>query len=290
MTNDEERTTNDERLTQGGSRSVSALIYCRSSIAIVALCFISVLAAFIALPSLLDRGAAARDEVYERIVARGTLRVGMDASFPPFESLDAQALVGFDVELANELARRMNLRAEFVTSGFDSLYPELSADHFDVIISALPFDRLRTRDVAYSDIYFRGGEVLLVRADENRIQQLSDLRGQVVGVEFGSSAETLAKQFERRSGYRVQNFSTLDEAELALERGDVQGVIADAVSARLMRRVHGQLRIADQPVGSDPNYVIAMPITSPQLLAAVNKQLRAMDKDGTLKMLIEKWF
>src|SRR5205814_10112584 len=158
-------------------------------------------------PALTAGSAVVRDEVYERIAARGTLRVGMDASFPPFEfGGQDQSLQGFDIDLANELAVRLQLRADFVTTGFDSLYPELAAEHFDIILSALPFDRTRTRDVAYSDIYLYGGEVLVVRADEPTMATLSDRRGRIVAVEFGSSAEVLAQQAERRSGYRVQRF------------------------------------------------------------------------------------
>lgn len=239
----------------------------------------------------LTPGAIARDEHFERIVSSGVLRVGMDASFPPFETIDEhQQLVGFDVDLAQDLAQRMNLRAEFVLAGFDALYPELSAQHFDVIISALPYDRTRTRDVAYSDIYFHGGEVLLVRADNQGVKSLSDLNGQVVGVEFGTGAETLATKLERRSGYRVQSFNTLEDAARALDAGAVRAVIADAVSARLVRQAHPQLTIAGEPLGDEPNYVIAMPLNAPTLLATINKHLRAMEKDGTLKRLMEKWF
>ncbi|TMC58113.1 MAG: transporter substrate-binding domain-containing protein, partial [Chloroflexi bacterium] len=125
---------------------------------LVALAVVLIAGLYMALSTLLGTATTARDEVYERIVARGTLRVGMDASFPPFEFSGAdQSLQGFDVDLANELAARLQLRADFVTTGFDALYPELAAEHFDVILSALPFDRMRTRDVAYSDIYLYGG-------------------------------------------------------------------------------------------------------------------------------------
>ena len=258
---------------------------------LVALAVVLIAGLYMALSTLLGTAATARDEVYERIVARGTLRVGMDASFPPFEFSGAdQSLQGFDVDLANELAARLQLRADFVTTGFDALYPELAAEHFDVILSALPFDRMRTRDVAYSDIYLYGGEVLIVRADQPDIKTPADLSGRVVGVEFGSSAEVLAKQAERRSGYRVESFESLDDAALALEKGGVQALMADAVSARLLRRAHRTLVIAEKPVGSEPNYVLAMPLNAPQLLVSVNQQLRAMTKDGTLARLVDKWF
>jgi len=231
-----------------------------------------------------------RDEHFERIKTSGVLRVGMDASFPPFESMSDDGVVGFDADIARELARRMSLRVEFVTTGFDALYAQLTAGHFDVIISALPFERLRTRDVSYSDIYFRGGEVLLARADDLKRKTLADFNNQRIGVEIGTGAEVLAKKLERRNGYRTQSYTSLEDAARALESAEVQGVIADAVSARLLRREHPQIKIVGEPIGDEPNYVIAMPITSPQLLAAINRHLRAMEREGVLKLLIEKWF
>lgn len=234
---------------------------------------------------------AARDENFERIQSSGTLRVGLDASFPPFEFIgDDNAVLGFDADVARELARRMNLRVAFVTTGFDALYDELTASHYDVIVSGLPYDRLRSQDVGYSDIYFRGGEVLLARADVQGIKTLSDLGGQSIGVELATSAEVLAKKLERRNGYRTQSYTTLEDAARALEAGDVRGVIADAVSARLVRRNHPQLVIVGEPLGDEPNYVIAVPLNSPSLLATINKHLRAMEKDGTLTRFVDKWF
>jgi polar amino acid transport system substrate-binding protein len=144
--------------------------------------------------------------------------------------------------------------------------------------------------VAYSDIYFRGGEVLVVRAGGPKVEVLADLKGQAVGVELGSSAETIARQSERRFGYRVQSYESLDAAANALETGEVRALLTDAVSARLLRRTKAGLTIAEQAVGDEPNYVVAMPIDAPELLAALNRQLRAMDRDGALKTLLDKWF
>jgi len=260
----------------------------RARIALPAVC---VGVAALALWVLVTGGAAsAPDEQYARIMASGVLRIGMDASFPPFESFGADEISGFDADLARELARRMGLRAEFVTTGFDALYEELSAGHYDVIISALPYDRLRSQDVAFSDIYFRGGEVLLTAAGDTRRTSLAALNGDVLGVEYGSNADTLARRLQRRNGYRIQSYTTLADAGAALGAGAVQAVLADAVSARLLRRSQPGLKIAGEPVGDDPNFVIAMRLTAPTLLATLNRHLRGMQSDGTLARLIDRWF
>jgi len=149
---------------------------------------------------------------------------------------------------------------------------------------------LEGRESSSSGLLICGGEVLVVRVDEPNIKMLADLRGRFVGVESGSSAEVVAQQAERRSGYRVQDFESLEDAALALEQDRVQALIADAVSARLLRRNHRTLTITGQPVGDEPNYVIALPLNAPQLLDKINQELRGMTRDGTLPGLVDKWF
>ena len=107
------------------------------------------------------------DGTLEHVQATGELRVGLDASFPPFESLDANGnIVGFDPDLARAIAGKLGAEPVFVNIGFDGLYDALLADRVDVIISGLPYDPRRTQDVIYSQPYFNAGQVLVVRADD----------------------------------------------------------------------------------------------------------------------------
>ena len=102
--------------------------------------------------------------LFERILASGVLRVGMDASYPPFETENADGTcAGYDVDLARALAARWGVRAEFVNVHLDGLYDALRAGKCDVIISAIPYDRTMTRDVLYSTAYLNAGLVLVVR-------------------------------------------------------------------------------------------------------------------------------
>jgi polar amino acid transport system substrate-binding protein len=107
------------------------------------------------------------DGTLERVQATGELRVGLDASFPPFESLDADGnIIGYDADLARAIAGAVGAEPVFVNIGFDGLYDALQADRVDVVISGLPYDPRRTQDVIYSQPYFNAGQVLVVRADD----------------------------------------------------------------------------------------------------------------------------
>jgi polar amino acid transport system substrate-binding protein len=262
----------------------------RKAVLLVIACLLLV-GALLAAPALFNAGPASVESNFARIVSSGTLRVCLDPSFPPFEVTgEGGTIIGLDADLAKELASRMGLRPDFVLTGFDALYADLAAQHCDVIISALPYDMLRTRDVAYSDVYFRGGAELIVRASDADMKGIADARGRLIGVELGTSAETTAKQMERRDSFQIVRFNSLEDAARSLDSGAVRGVVADAVSARLILHAHPQLKIVDEPLSDEPNYVIAMPVDSPALLETVNRHLRGMAKDGTLKTFEAQWF
>ena len=91
---------------------------------------------------------------------RGVLRVGLDASFPPFESLDEDGqVVGLDADIARAIADDLGVEVQFVNIGFDGLYDALLIKRVDVLLSGLPVDPYRTGDVAYSANYFNAGQV-----------------------------------------------------------------------------------------------------------------------------------
>ena len=115
------------------------------------------------------------DATWEQMQQRGTWRVGMDPSFPPFESLDESGTpIGYDVELAERLAQQWGLEAEIVAIGFDSLVDALQAGKIDSVVSALPLDPRLTKDIAYSEPYFEAG-VRLAVAEGSTIEVVDDL-------------------------------------------------------------------------------------------------------------------
>jgi len=122
-----------------------------------------------------------RDQTWQAMQQRGTWRVGLDPSFPPFEQLDEEGRpAGFDVDLAHAIARRWGLAAEIVPIGFDSLPDALKAARIDGIVSAYPYDERLTRDVAFSPPYFDAGLRLAVRRGSN-VSAVNDLTGSGTG-------------------------------------------------------------------------------------------------------------
>lgn len=235
--------------------------------------------------------APQRDPTWERIQRQGVMRVGMDASYPPFEvQLQDGSYQGYDVDLAREIGSRLGVGVEFVNVHFDGLYDALRTGKFDLIISALPYDRFLTRDVLYSYSYFNAGQVILEREGESSVQSLSDLDGRRVGVELGSAGHERLRTLQREKGVALQltPFTTPEEARDALLNGEVDVVVVDAITAyEFVGR--GGVQIVEGILLTDEPYVIAVTLQSPILLEKVNGILVQLREECVLDALRERW-
>ena len=233
------------------------------------------------------------DEIWERIVGTGVLRVCTDPSWPPFEFIDSATgqIEGFDIDLAWLLAERMapGLRVQVVSVGFDGLYDALLAGRCDVVLSALPYEPMRTQDVVYSVAYFNAGTVLLIREGTSGIETLDDLAGRAVGVEWGFVPGGDARQVELLRSLGVRRYDTAGDALRALHAGEVEAAIVDRITALAYLRACGGLQFVGEPL-YDLNYVIPMRPDSFRLQEEVNRVLLEMREDGTLEALQRRWF
>src|SRR5713226_616752 len=126
------------------------------------------------------------------LIAPGVLTVGSDTTFPPQESIDptTNKATGFDVDLITALAQRMGLKANVVTTKFDTIIDDLSNKRFDVVISAVTINSDRQKKADFVP-YFNAGESLLVQSgNPKNIKSVADLCGQPVGVQTGTVEQT----------------------------------------------------------------------------------------------------
>ena len=241
---------------------------------------------------VLARLGGEEDETWARIQGEGRMRVGMDASWPPFEYVDESTgqIVGLDVDLARAIGQRLGVEVELVNVGFDSLYDALYVGRFDAIVSALPYDPLLLGDVAYSISYFNAGQVLVARDDEREITEVNDLSGKKVGVEFASEGDVVGRRLQERiEGLNLQTFMAPQDVLRDLKGGQVEAAIVDAVSAYQFIATEGGVQVVGHPL-TDELYVIAVRLDSPLLLKIINQALVEMREDGTLERLQETWF
>ena len=238
------------------------------------------------------------DPAWERIRETGVLPVCTDPSWPPFESIDEGTgqLEGFDVDLAGLLASRLAVddgpdgaRAKFVTVGFDSLYDALLSERCDVVLSALPYESMRTEDVTYSMAYFNAGLVIVIPEETLDITEVGDLADRVVGVEWGFVPEGDSRQrlFFQKLGLR--RYETAEGALRALQAAEVEAVVVDRISALAYLRDCKGLRVAGEPI-ADLDYVIPLRPENFRLIEEVNRVLLDLREEGALEALQRVWF
>jgi ABC-type amino acid transport substrate-binding protein len=234
----------------------------------------------------------AEDPTWTRIVETGVLSVCTDPSWPPFEYVDRETgtIEGFDVELARRLAQRLapGVGARIVSVGFDSLYDALLAGRCDVVLSALPYEAMRTQDVVYSVAYFNAGLVLVVR-EGSEIEVVEDLEGLPVGVEWGFVPEGDSRQQAFLQSLGLRRYDTPDGALRALQSGEVAAAVVDRITALEYMGACRGLEIVGEPL-ADLNYVIPVRPDSFRLLDEVNRVLLEMRKDGGLEEMEARWF
>lgn len=223
------------------------------------------------------------DTTWRTMQANGVWRVGMDPSFPPFETLDdAGQIVGFDVALADAIAAPWGVQVELVPIGFDSLLDALQAGKVDSVLSALPYDERLTKDVAYSAPYFEAGIFLAVRTD-SMITETAALANGTIGVEWGSMGDMVGRRLQKATpSLQLKPFDTPTAAITALvDERAVDAILIDHVTLRIAQ-VQGAPLITIGPVLESNSFVIAMPVRAHELQAAVAERLLALQNQGVI--------
>jgi ABC-type amino acid transport substrate-binding protein len=236
-------------------------------------------------------GQARPDDSLRRVQAAGVLRVGMEASFPPFETTDGRGnFGGFDVDLANSLARGLGVEAQFDNLSYDTLYDALAARRVDVLISMIVPEAERTADVWYSPAYFDGGLVLVTAEGSTAINATKDLAGRRVAVEAGSMAEEEGRRLAGGlAGLVVVTYSEPQEVLAAVSSGQADAGISELVSIADFRRGGGKVRVLAPALTSEP-YVLCALRQDQALAKELERLLGVLRSTGGLDRLAAIWF
>ncbi|MDX1414017.1 MAG: ABC transporter substrate-binding protein [Candidatus Promineifilaceae bacterium] len=226
---------------------------------------------------------------WERIKESGTLRVGLDPTYPPFEIADESGISGLDVDLADALAAELGINAEFVYFGYDGLYDALATKQVDVLISALVIMPEKRRDFDYSEPYFNAGEILIVSNTEELIRNMADLANHRLAVELGALGHVEAIQWAKKvEDLQVVPFPGATEALDALSAGETDAALVDSISGRLYLKENPQLKRIPEPVTVEP-YAIVVRIEDERLLVELNEALRRLKANGQLDKIVARW-
>jgi cystine transport system substrate-binding protein len=224
----------------------------------------------------------------ENIKSAGVLKIGTEGTYAPFTFHDASgALVGFDVEIGQEIAKRLGVKAEFLEGRWDGLIAGLDANRYDAVINQVGITEERKQKYDFSDPYIASKAALIVRADNEEIKTFADLKGK-------KSAQSLTSNFAKlaeASGAELVGTDGFDQSIQLVLNGRADATINDSLSFLDFKKQKpdADVKIAATEDKADYSGVIIRK-GEPELLAAINDALKQIHADGTYQKISEKYF
>lgn len=218
--------------------------------------------------------------------------VGLDDNFPPMGFRDDKnELVGFDIDMAREAAKRMGIEVEFKPIDWSAKEAELNGKRVDALWNGLTITEERKKNIAFTAPYMANHQIILV-AQASPVQTKADLAGRVVGAQDGSSAVDAIKKDApvAASLKEVKLFGDNVTALMDLSAGRLDAVVVDEVVGRyLASKREGQYRVLEENFGTE-DYGVGLRKEDTELLAKLDDTLTAMKKDGSAARIAQQWF
>ncbi len=225
----------------------------------------------------------------DEVQRRGVLRWGADAEGgAPYVYPDPQRperLIGFEYELAEALAARLELKAQMVQNQWDQLIPALERGNFDLLLNGLELTPENQQHIAMSRPYYVYTQQIVTLRENKDLERLEDLRGRSVGVLSSSVAQRL---LERCGGVAIKVYPGNVESFRDLKAGRVEAVLLDLPIALHYAKPDPALKLSGPPFAQG-YYAIGVRKEDTELLAAVNKVLLELSTDGTLERIYRKY-
>lgn len=229
------------------------------------------------------------DDLLGSVEAAGVVRVALTLASPPWSFLDAQNQpAGYDVDVANELARRMGIsEVEFIRGTFQNFILGVEAGRFDMVVSGQTVTEERQQQVGFSAPYQVNGVAIFVRSDNAEIKTEADLAGKRVAVTAGSTQEAFAREAIPDVDVRTYETATLALRDVALGRADA-ALYSRFVGAYLAEENGLDAKPLPGLLNSEVN-AISFARGQSAFQAAVDEALAAMIEDGTLSEISRRW-
>jgi polar amino acid transport system substrate-binding protein len=241
---------------------------------------------------------SARADTLDEVKKRGTLVVGMEAAYVPYEFFKDGKIIGYDPDIIDTFCPKLGVKAQLVDTAWNGIIPALYAKKFDVIVSAMTITKDRAEKVLFSMPYADASNVILLRANEDKIKTADDLSGKVVGVQIGSAAAEIIKTFEAKlkaagkPGYAdVKQYEHYPEAYQDLLNKRIDAVVnSKSTMLVVMKDAPGKFKMIGGVSDITAYFGMAFRKEDVAFQSFVNDQLAGMKKDGSLAKLQEKWF
>lgn len=216
----------------------------------------------------------------------GVLRMGTNATFPPYEYVDENnEVAGIDADIAAAIADKLGMELEITDMAFDSLIPALQSDTIDIVLAGMTVDPERAEQVNFTDSYATGVQVIIV-PEGSDIASPDDLEGKNIGVQTGTTGDLYCTDDYGQEF--VKQFDNGPLAVAALLNGQVDCVVIDNEPAKNYVAANEGLKILDTAFANE-DYAAALAKEDTELYEQVNAAIQELKEDGTIASIIEKY-
>lgn len=223
--------------------------------------------------------------------AAETIRFATEASYPPFESVDASnQIVGFDIDLANALCKQIQATCTFSNQAFDSLIPGLKFRRFDAVIAGMDITPERQQQVSFTQPYYENSALFI--AQKGKLTDIAALKGKRVGVQNGTTHQKFL--LDKHKDITVVPYDSYQNAVLDLKNGRLDAVFGDtAVVNEWLKQNENLASVGDKVTDKDYFGIglgIAVRQNNDELVKKFNDALNNIKQDGTYQTIYKKWF
>jgi ABC-type amino acid transport substrate-binding protein len=217
---------------------------------------------------------------------KGEIKIAIEGAYPPYNYINkSNELEGFDIDISNEVAKRLGVKPVLVATPWDSMIPALIGKKFDIIISDMAITEERKKKVSFSDHYFTTGNQLFVPQNSS-IKTPKDMKGKAIGVTISTTAAEMATE----NGADVKLYKSDFLAFEDLVTGRLDGVATDqGVGAKIIMERNYSFQAVDGLLNTEQ---AGMTIRKKdhELRKEINKIIAEMHKDGSFEAISKKWF
>ena len=227
-------------------------------------------------------------DLLSTIKTEGKIRIGTEGTYAPYTFHDKDGkLTGFDVEIAEEVAKRLGVKPEFIETKWDGMFAGLDAKRFDMIVNQVGIKADRQEKYDFSDPYIVSKAVLIVNSDNTTITKFEDLKGKKSAQSLTSNLAKIAET----NGAVIQQIDGFNQAIDLLVSKRVDATINDSLSFLDLKKQKPDLaiKVVDEEENAQPSGIMFNK-GNKELVDATNKALTDMKADGTYAKISDKWF
>lgn len=233
-----------------------------------------------------------------------TLKVATNAEFPPFEYMENDKIIGFDIALIKLICKRMGYNVEVESMEFDAALLAVQAGTHDIAIAGITKNDERDEMMDFSDDYFSAAQVVVVKSDNTEYDNIKNadelaeaLIGKKINVAFGQIAQFYAEGDENFSYPGIKDAtvvrqSSVNTAILATDKTSVT-ICDDTVAQTIVANTNGQYKVVSYNNETikltDEKYAIGVKNGNTELISKINEALKAFSEDGTIEKLKEEF-